>query len=676
MNGDEMSREGPSSAATVEARHCAVVAFGASSSLGEGEAALGVGPIGAAAPVALGRDAELVEAALTRPFCGRVRALDGLAAGEDRATALLERALAACAAELDASMPGWRTMRVGLAIGTSSGGMRSFEAAFATGASPEGSVAATYLGPVLTAKRPCDLEPVAFVLGACASGTLAIGLAREWLLAGACDIALCGGFDAVSVFVASGFEVLRATCTDGAPRPFRVGRDGLALGEGAAVMALVRTSDASLASGAPRGFVVGFGASCDAVHLTAPDREGRGLARAAQQALDDAGRPTIELVSAHGTATVFNDGSESRALAALLGERLGDVPLHALKGGIGHTLGAAGALETLAALHAMKTSIAPASAGTGLIDGGVKVLERAEPHEASTALKLSAAFGGANAALVLKRADARTSTATPTPTASATATSTSTPTRARPVYVSRAVAIVDSFDVAADPRRLAELTGYPEDKIARADALVRMTMAAVGLLREQLATAGQGSLAGAGILVGHGLATIDTNAAYLARIRSAGASRGEPRRFPYTTPNAPAGETAVAFGLTGPAFAVGGGPHGGLEALAVAADLVRGGVADRIVVVGVDEAGAGSRRLAPETKPGVVALLVASTPLSARLDAWSVRLPAQLGAGESLVEPAAVEAHSALLPLASGRPATLEARTPWGGFANARFFWL
>ena len=180
--------------------------------------------------------------------------------------------------------------------------------------------------------------------------------------------------------------------------------------------------------------------------------------------------------------------------------------------------------------------------------------------------------------------------------------------------------------------------------------------------------------------MGHGLATIDTNAAYLARIRAAGASRGEPRRFPYTTPNAAAGECAVAFAMNGPAFAVGGGPHGGLEALAVAADLVRGGVADRVVVVGVDEAGPGSRRLAPATRPGAVALMVAAEPLSARLEAWSVRLPAGLPAGAALVVPAAVEAHRALLPLALppgvGDPETLEARSPWGGFANARFFWL
>lgn len=647
---------------------CAIVAFGASSALGDGEAALGVGAAGEAAPVAIERDAELVAAELLRPFCARVHAIDDEAGGADRATVLLQRALAACAKELDAVLPGWRRKRVGLAIGTSSGGMRSFEAAFGEGGSPEGSAHATYLGPVLAAARPCDLEPVAFVLGACASGTLAIGLAREWLNAGACDVALCGGFDAVSVFVASGFEVLRAVCSDGVPRPFRAGRDGLALGEGAAVFAMVREADAAASSLAARGYVQGFGASCDAVHLTAPDREGRGLARAADQALADAGRPAVDLVSAHGTATVFNDASEAHALVAVLGDELRSVPLHALKAQIGHTLGAAGALETLSALHAMRLGIAPASAGTaGAIDGGVRILERAEKHEARTALKLSAAFGGANAALVVTRESAASTGAGPTATRRRAA---------RPVYVSRAVAVTDGFEAAMAPHALAGLTGYSEDKLARADGLVRLTIAAVARLRAALAVAGQGSLEGAGILVGHGLATIDTNAAYLARIHAAGASRGEPRRFPYTTPNAPAGECAVAFGLTGPAFAVGGGPHGGLEALAVAADLVRGGVAERIVVVAADEAGAGTLRLAPDTRPGAVALLVASAPLSARLDAWTLRLPEHLPEGGALVAPRAVEAHRPLLPLASGQPEALEARTPWGGFANARFFWL
>ncbi len=632
---------------------CAVVAFGASSALGEGELALGVGAVGDPAPVGLGRDAELEGAGLRRPFCGRVPAL-AVPNGVDRATVLLERALAACAVQLDAALPGWRSKRVGLALGTSSGGMRAFEEAFAERGHAEGNAGATYLGPVLAAARPCDVAPFALVLGACASGTLAIGLARGWLETGACDIALCGGFDSVSVFVASGFEVLRATCTDGAPRPFRTSRDGLALGEGAAILALVREEQARDLP--VLGFVAGFGASCDAVHLTAPDREGRGLARAAAQALADAGAGPVTLVSAHGTATEYNDAAEARALAAVLGERLGEVPLHALKGGIGHTLGAAGALETLAALQAMRSAVAPASAGKGALDGGVRVLELAQPHDGRVALKLSAAFGGANAALVLTR----------------DAGATARPLTTRDVHVSQAVALTGDVSAALDAHALAALTGYSEDRLARADGLVRLTIAAVARLREALAAAGHGDLAGAGIVVGHGLATLDTNAAYLARITAAGVGRGEPRRFPYTTPNAAAGECAVAFGLTGPAFAVGCGPHGGLEALATAADLVRAGVAERIVVVAVDEAGPGSRRVAPGTQAGAVALLVAASPLAARLASCTVSLSREGVFGV----PAAVEAHRALVPLATDRPDTLSVDLGGGGFAKACLFWL
>jgi 3-oxoacyl-[acyl-carrier-protein] synthase-1/3-oxoacyl-[acyl-carrier-protein] synthase II len=304
----------------------------------------------------------------------------------------------------------------------------------------------------------------------------------------------------------------------------------------------------------------------------------------------------------------------------------------------------------------MQDAVAPASAGHGALDGGVRVLEHAIAHDASVALKLAAAFGGANAALVLTRDPA----VQPHPITT------------REVYLSRAVALVGDVSAALDPHALAGRTGYAEDRLARADGLVRLTIAAVAQLRDALAAAGQGELAGAGIVVGHGLATIDTNAAYLARITTAGASRGEPRRFPYTTPNAPAGECAVAFGLTGPAFAVGCGPHGGLEALATAADLVRAGVADRIVVVAVDEAGPGSRRVAPGTQAGAVALLVAATPLAARLESCTVSLSRDGTFGV----PAAVEAHRALVPLAADRPDTLSLDLGGGGFAQARMFWL
>ena len=516
-----------------------------------------------------------------------------LAEDADRATVLLERALAACAKELDAALPGWRSKRVGLAIGTSSGGMRSFEAAFAAGGAPEGSLAATYLGPVIAAARPCDLEPVAFVLGACASGTLAIGLAREWLLAGACDLVLCGGFDAVSVFVASGFEVLRAVCTDGAPRPFRAGRDGLALGEGAAVMALVRGDDAALASGslAPHGFVTGFGASCDAVHLTAPDREGKGLARAAEQALADAGRPRDRARerARHG------DGVQRRVGGACA--RRG--PRRAPRRGAGpraegrdrpHARRRGRARDARRAARDEASSVAPASAGTGPIEGGVRVLERAEQHEASRGAE---AVGARSAARTPRSSCARERGAAAGRGARA----------AREVFVSRAVAIVDDVAAASDAHELAARTGYAEDKLARADGLVRLTIGAVAAASRAARRGGAGD-ARRRRDPRRSRARHDRHERRLPRadprareraVASRGASRTR-RRTP------PAGECAVAFGLTGPAFAVGGGPHGGLEALAVAADLVRGGVADRIVVVGVDEAGEGSRRVAPATQ--------------------------------------------------------------------------
>lgn len=588
---------------------------------------------------AVAEDAELLAAGLTRPWAARADVGE-----EDRARVLFERALSECARVLDDARPEWRRERVGLAVGTSSGGMRAF-VTMMRGSEPTRD--ATYLGPVLRARRPVSFEPFSLVLGACASSTLAIGLARAWVLTDRCDIALCGGFDAVSVFVASGFEALRATCMR-KPSPFRTARAGLALGEGAAVIALARPTPKERAF----GFVSGFGASCDATHLTAPDRSGRGLARAARQALVDARQPRVDLVSAHGTGTEYNDVAEAAALAAVL-PHAADVFVHAHKGAIGHTLGAAGALETIAALKAMASGVVPASAGDGSPALGVRVLDHAAAHETRIALKLSAAFGGTNAALVLAR-DAREA---PAPTK-------------RDVYVSRAVHVADD-DLALTPSALAARTGYDETKIARADRLVHLAMSAAAALED--AHGGRGTSKGAGVVVGHGLATVDTNKTYLEHFLAKGAHRAEPRRFPYTTPNAVSGECAVAFGWTGPAFAVGCGEHGGLEAIAVASDLVRAGVADRVVVIAVDEAGDASRMFAPETSAGAVALLVASTPLAARVEMATTRLDHEAAVGPV---PLVVSAHHALLPLVKGRPESLEVATNFGGFAKARFFWL
>jgi 3-oxoacyl-[acyl-carrier-protein] synthase-1/3-oxoacyl-[acyl-carrier-protein] synthase II len=608
----------------------AIVAFGAVSALGEGAAAVSAGEAGAPARTAIARDDELSAAGLARPFAARVPEVAG-----DRATAILGRALASCMAELDRARPGWRRQRVGLILGTSSGGMRAAERAFAaiaSGRDVPDAEAATYFGPMARAVRDTGalFAPAMLVLGACASSSIAVGLGWRWLERGECDLVLAGGFDEVTVFVAAGFEALRATTASPPPRPFRVGRDGMALGEGAAVLALARhASPASL-------YVTGFGAASDAVHLTAPDREGRGLASAATAALEQAGRPHVDIVSAHATATPFNDPAEARAMRGALQEAAADAIVHPFKAQIGHTLGAAGALELLAVADAIRRGLLPAAAGDGELDpeAAVHLLACATAGTPRAGLKLAAAFGGADAAVVVADRPAAVSRAL------------------RPAFV-RAVVHVER-EIPLD--ELAAATGWPRDRLARADAPVHGALGACASLQ-----AACGSLRGAGVVAGTALGPLETNALFAARIREAGARAAEPRRFPYTSPNAVAGECSVAFGLTGPSFAVGGGMHAALEALAAATLLVEGGDADRVVVVAADEDGPATRALSGgAVQRGAVALLVTSSPdgALARVGALELR--------RGVPATAAVAAgHRALLPLVSAQgPCILVCASP------------
>jgi len=155
----------------------------------------------------------------------------------------------------------------------------------------------------------------------------------------------------------------------------------------------------------------------------------------------------------------------------------------------------------------------------------------------------------------------------------------------------------------------------------------------------------------AGVVVGTPFATLDTNAAFHARIRERGARMAEPRRFPYTSPNAASGEVGVAFGLKGPSFAVGCGPSAGLEAVAAAATLVAAGDADAMVVAAVDAVGAASRRAADaigvDARTGAVALVVTCSPEGAIARVVSSRCG--LGASNAGAPP--LVGHTALMPL-------------------------
>jgi 3-oxoacyl-[acyl-carrier-protein] synthase-1/3-oxoacyl-[acyl-carrier-protein] synthase II len=601
------------------------IAWRAVSPLGEDDAAVDPGAPGDPPRVAIREDAVLVGEGLTRPFAARASLRVG---SRDPATGLLLSVLGRCFSDVAARWgPLGAPTRVALVLGTSSGGMGSAERLFRARAagepvSAELAAAATYFAPyrealAWLAERGVTTVGSMHLVTACAASTWALGVGLRLLRAGEVDLVLAGGYDALTTFVAAGFESLRAT-TASRPAPFCRSRDGMSLGEGAGLVALVREGEER--GMAPRFLVSGFGASTDAVHVTAPDRSGAGLAQAAIRALSDAELPAAScgLVSAHATSTPFNDAMEARAIQSVFGvER----PLvHPFKAQIGHTLGAAGVLETLALARALERAVAPASVvGPDLDpDASVELTPTTRHHPTGAGLKLSAAFGGANASLVVERApDAVAHVDRRAGIASLTATRPSAASSGRRAVASPVVSVTE---VALD--RLSELTRLERDKLERLDSLSLLCASAVAeLQREVLSPLGRALSPSTGVIVAHSLATVDLNERFYQRILVRGARFAEPRLFPPTSPNLMPGQVAILFQLKGPSAALAGGPGSALDSLTLASLLVLGGDAFYVVVVHVDPRGEASGAILDaafggdreDVAPGASACLVTSS---------------------------------------------------------------
>ncbi len=261
--------------------------------------------------------------------------------------------------------------------------------------------------PASQISMDCGLRGPAFaVASACASATHAIGIAFHMVRAGLVDCAVTGGTEACITFgTLRGWEAMRVMAPD-VCRPFSKGRMGLVLGEGAAIMVLEPLQRAKARGAAILGEIAGFGMSADAADLTAPDRGG--MVRAMQAALDDAklAPADIQYVNAHGTGTAANDETETAALHEAFGPHAKELAVSSTKSMIGHALGAAGALELIATLLAVRDGIAPPTIGYIEPDPAcdldyVPNEARALPIEA--AVSNSFAFGGLNAVLVVKR---------------------------------------------------------------------------------------------------------------------------------------------------------------------------------------------------------------------------------------------------------------------------------
>jgi 3-oxoacyl-[acyl-carrier-protein] synthase II len=232
---------------------------------------------------------------------------------------------------------------------------------------------------------------------------------------GDADAMVAGGAEAALTPLArAAFSALDAISTCGVSRPFDARRDGFVMGEGAGVLVLEDAEQARARGASILGVLSGYGASTDAHHLTAPRPGGEGAAQAIRAALADAGidASDIDYVNAHGTSTPLNDRAETMALKIALGEHAGRIPVSSLKGSTGHLLGAAGAVEAVASVLALRARVAPPTVGweqrdaeleLDYVPGGSRPLNVPDGRPA-IGLSNSFGFGGHNAVLVLESA--------------------------------------------------------------------------------------------------------------------------------------------------------------------------------------------------------------------------------------------------------------------------------
>jgi 3-oxoacyl-[acyl-carrier-protein] synthase II len=260
------------------------------------------------------------------------------------------------------------------------------------------------------AMRLGAMGPNVCVATACASGTHALGEAMNAIKAGVVDVAIAGGAEAALVPVGvAGFLVMKALSRSTevtASRPFDADRDGFVLGEGAGSLVLESLEHAESRGANILAEVVGYGSTCDAHHITAPG--GQGAERCMEMALGSAKlRPIdVDYINAHGTSTPINDANETRAIHNVFGAHACDLMVSSTKGVTGHLLGAAGAVEAIAAVRTITEGIVPPTANWATRDPDCDldyVPYEARAHDVSVVLSNSFGFGGTNATLIFKK---------------------------------------------------------------------------------------------------------------------------------------------------------------------------------------------------------------------------------------------------------------------------------
>ena len=335
-----------------------------------------------------------------------------------RETARLDRAskLLLLAAHEAWTQSGWEPSgNLPLVLGTTSGGMSAGEAYYrqATQTPERHRRQATRVVEYQAQRQGLNLAaafgfrgPMTIIGNACASGANAIGHAWHLLRHGQAESVFAGGYDALSQLVFAGFDSLQALSSTQC-RPFDAQRDGLALGEGAAMLTLETLDHARRRGANILGEICGYGAATDSHHLTQPHPEGSAALASMTAACEAAGvrSEQIGYINAHGTGTPLNDSAEAAAINRWAGAGAKSIPVSSTKASIGHLLGAAGAVETVICLMALRGQWLPPMTTLRKADPGCAfpVVNRPTGAAFDYALTNSFGFGGANASLVLRR---------------------------------------------------------------------------------------------------------------------------------------------------------------------------------------------------------------------------------------------------------------------------------
>lgn len=300
--------------------------------------------------------------------------------------------------------------RIGLFLGTSTSGIFNAELAYrerdpVSGALPSwfdyAGTQNTYSLADYTAHHLRLGGPSVVVSSACSSSAKVFATASRMIEAGLCDAAVVGGVDSLCLTTLYGFRSLGLTAATPC-RPFDAARDGISIGEGASFVLLERPEDYR---GGEAVALLGYGESSDAYHMSSPHPEGRGARLAMERALETSGLAAadIDYINLHGTATKVGDAAEDQAVFALFG---GDTRCSSTKGQTGHTLGAAGAIETVISALGILYGVAPGTTSMEVLDPEFRsrYLSAPEPLHLDRAMTNSFGFGGSNCTLVLGRA--------------------------------------------------------------------------------------------------------------------------------------------------------------------------------------------------------------------------------------------------------------------------------